>query len=181
MNSILDLATPELVAAFVKHRHRKEGLETFNFASTHDERQAYAAKLQIEAESKGELAAAATIALRQDFRNETTREYFGQIKAQGNGAAVTAITICDTEYFLNQDKDRILDGTFKVLGKVTHVSFDEISILSRNKFLSRLQQPAIDELTEKLEAATHEGQFNANLRLAIQPPIIKVIPIAIYL
>lgn len=98
-----------------------------------------------------------------------------------NGHKVTAVTICDTEYFLNQDKDRILDGTFKVLGKVTEVSQEPVSILSRNKFLNRLQQPMIDELTKKLDELTQNGQFDASLKLGLIPPVLKVIPVAIYL
>ncbi|MFF2244274.1 hypothetical protein ACFVTM_08865 [Arthrobacter sp. NPDC058130] len=181
INSILDLATPELVAAIVRHQHKKEALKIFNFQEGHDARQAYAMKIEIEANAKADLASAATIAVRQDFRNETTREYFGTIIGSEDGEDVTAVTICDTEYFLNQDKDRILDGTFKVLGKVTQVSYDDLSILSRNKFLNRMQQPMIDELSKHLKAASAAGQFDATLTLALEAPIIKVIPIAIYL
>ncbi|UVJ39049.1 hypothetical protein [Arthrobacter sp. CJ23] len=180
VNSILDLATPELVAAIVKHRHKTDALEAFDFDSSHEARQAFAMKVSIEADSKAELAAAATVAVRQDFRNETTREYFGTIRGIDK-SSVTAVTICDTEYFLNQDKDRILDGTFRVLGKIAEISMEPVSILSRNKFLNRMRQSMLDDLTERLDALTQDGQFDASLKLGLVPPVLKVIPIAIYL
>lgn len=181
INSILDLATPELVSAIVKYQHKTAAIRNFDYQEGHEARQAYAMKMEIEANAKADLAAAATIAVRQDFRNETTREYFGSVVRFELGDEVTAVTICDTEYFLNQDKDRILDGTFKVLGKVTLVSFDDQSILSRNKFLSRMQQPMIDELSKNLSDASSDGKFDATLNLDLKAPIIKIIPIAIYL
>lgn len=88
VNSILDIATPELVAAIVKRNHTKDALKAFDFDTTHEARQAFAMKVQLEAESKAELAAAATVAVRQDFRNETTREYFGTVGDQ-NGLTVS--------------------------------------------------------------------------------------------
>lgn len=177
VNSILDLTTPELVSAITKYLHKKEALETFDFDSDHETRQAYAQRMEIEANAKAELASAATHAVRQDFRNESTREYFGSI----TGTGITAVTICDTEYFVNEDKDRILDGSFRVLGKVGEIVESELSILSRNKVLSRLQQPLVDELVERMEEAGHQGQVDMRLNLNLQPPIVKVIPVAIYL
>lgn len=182
VNSILDLATPSLVSAIVKHQHRKESIAKFDFdSSDHETRQGFAHKLEIEAASKAEIAAATTTAVRQDFRNDTTREYFGKIVGNESGRRVTAVTICDTEHFSGQDKDRILDGTFRVLGKVTEVSNSRYPILSRNKFLNRINKPLLDDLESILETASDGGKFNTSLKLYVSPPIVKIIPIAIYI
>lgn len=177
VNSILDLATPELVSAITKYLHKKEVVRTFSFSKSHEERQAAALKMDIEANAKAELAAAATHAIRQDFRNESTREYFGSV----TDTSITAVAICDTEYFANEDKDRILDGSFRVLGKVSQVVSTDISVLSRNKVLNRLKQPLLDEMLEKLSEAGTEGQIDTSFNLTLTPPIMKVIPVAIYL
>lgn len=182
INSILDLATPELVAAVTKWRAKKDQREKFDFyyEQGHEELQKFIQKSNLEAESRAEIAAAATSAVRQDFRNETTREYFGKVVGGSARSHVTAVTICDTEHFASQDKDRILDGTFTVLGKVSEVSMKGTSILSRNKVLNRIQQPMLDELNENMRDAAQDGKFNTSFKLGLKPPIVKVIPITIY-
>lgn len=181
INSILDLATPELVAAVSKWLAKKDQRDKFDhyYSLGHEEFQKFLQRSNLEAESRAEIAAAATQAVRQDFRNETTREYFGKVIGGTAAKHVTAVTICDTEYFSSQDKDRILDGTFTVLGKVSEISTKRASILSRNKVLNRIQQPALDELNAQMSDASN-GKFNTQFKLDLKPPIVKVIPIAIY-
>lgn len=181
LNSILDLVTPDLVASIVKDQYRQKAIEGFDFsAGGHEARTAFAERLEMETESKLELTMAATRAVRQDFRNETTREYFGQVTMGEKGKKITAVTICDSEYFAGQDKDRVLDGDFKVLGKVTDISYKRESILRRNKILNRVQQAALDQLQQSLADAGLEGMFDTKLKLHLHPPIVRVIPIAIY-
>lgn len=181
VNSILDLATPGMVSAIVKHLHRKKAIAGFDFSvGGHEAREAFAFKMNLEMETKAEIAAATTEAVRQDFRNESTREFFGKIISNEGGRRVTAVTICDIEHFSGQDKDRILDGTFKVLGKVTEVTNSRYPILSRNKVLNRIRKPLLDEFeATMLNDATNE-QFNTTFKLFVDPPVMKVIPIAIY-
>lgn len=183
INSILDLATPELVAAVTKWQAKKDQRAKFDFyyAQGPDELQKFIQKSNLEAEARAEIAAAATSAVRQDFRNETTREYFGKVVGGTARRTVTAVTICDTEYFASQDKDRILDGTFTVLGKISEISMKSTSILSRNKVLNRIQQPMLDELNDSMRDAAQDGKFNTAFKLGLKPPIVKVIPIAIYI
>lgn len=147
----------------------------------HEELQKFLQRSNLEAESRAEIAAAATQAVRQDFRNETTREYFGRVIGGSDTEFVTAVTICDTEYFASQDKDRILDGTFTVLGKVTEILNDKASILSRNKVLNRIQQPALDELNSQMLKSSSAEQFNTQFKLDLEPPIVKIIPVAIFI
>lgn len=183
INSILDLATPELVAALTKWMAKKDQREKFDYYYEQgpEELSRFLQRSNLEAESRAEIAAAATRAVRQDFRNETTREYFGRVVGGSGEDYVTAVTICDTEHFASQDKDRILDGTFTVLGKVTEILSDKASILSRNKVLNRIQQPALDELNSQLLKASSSEQFNTQFKLDLDPPIVKIIPIAIFI
>lgn len=181
LNSILDLATPDLVASITRWLAKKDQRAKFDYyySQGHEEFQKFLQRSNMEAEARAEIAAAATQAVRQDFRNETTREYFGSVIGGTEEKRITAVTICDTEYFSSQDKDRILDGTFTVLGKVTEVLTESASILSRNKVLNRIQQPALDELNSQMGSSS-DGKFNTQFKLDLQPPIIKVIPVAIY-
>lgn len=182
INSILDLATPELVTAVTKWLAKKDQRDKFDhyYDLGPVELKKFLQKSDLEAEARAEIAAAATSAVRQDFRNETTREFFGTVVGGTGGDHVTAVTICDTEHFASQDKDRILDGTFTVLGKVSEVSTTGMSILSRNKVLNRVQQPMLDELNKKLASTASVGQLNTTFKLELQPPIVKIIPVAIY-
>lgn len=183
INSILDLATPDLVAAITRWLAKKDQREKFDhyYAQGNAEFQKFLQRSNLDAEARAEIAAAATRAVRQDFRNETTREYFGKVVGGSAKKHVTAITICDTEYFSSQDKDRILDGIYTVFGKVTEVSNKGVSILSRNKVLNRVRQPALDQLNAQMRSATGADMFNAQIKLNLKPPIVKVIPIAIYI
>lgn len=182
INSVLDLATPDLVTAITKWLAKKDQRQKFDYyyGLGPDELKRFLEKSTLEAEARAELATAATNAVRQDFRNETTREYFGKVVGGTDNSHVTAVTICDTEHFASQDKDRILDGTFTVMGKVSEISTTGMSILSRNKVLNRIQQPMLDDLHEKLAAAAPEGQLNTAFKLELKPPIVKIIPVAIY-
>lgn len=182
INSLLDLAAPELVAAVTKYLHRKKALKDFDFASgDFDDRQNFLAKVEQEAISRAEVAVATVAAIRQDFRNETTSEYFGRVTGADSGRPITAVTICDTEHFAGQDRDRILDGNFRVLGKVSEISYTRQSILSRNKVLSRIKQPALTLLQDGLKEADKSDQFDTSFKLYLQPPIVRVIPIAIFI
>lgn len=182
VNSILDLATPGIVSAIVKHQHRKKAISGFNFSEGgHEAREAFAFKMNLEMESKAEIAAATTEAVRQDFRNETTREFFGKVISAEGGRRVTAVTICDIEHFSGKDKDRILDGNFRVLGKVTEITNSRYPILSRNKVLNRIRKPLLDEFEATMLNNETNEQFNTAFKLFVDPPVVKIIPIAIYI
>ncbi|MFJ7748698.1 hypothetical protein ACIQXM_01930 [Arthrobacter sp. NPDC097144] len=182
INSLLDLAAPELVAAITKKLHREKALKNLDFDSgDFEDRQTYMAKVEQEAISWAEIAVATVAAIRHDFRNETTSEYFGRVIGSDSGRPLTAVTICDTEHFLGQDRDRILDGNFRVLGKVSEISYTRQSILSRNKVLNRIKQPALSMLQDSLKDADKSDQFDTSFKLYLQPPIIRVIPIAIFI
>jgi hypothetical protein len=130
-------------------------------------------------------------AVRSDFRAEKTREFYGRVND------VTAVTICDNEHFVVEDEDRILDGSFTVLGKVTSVGDVDVPMLSRNKVLDRIKPEVVDRLFGLLlETAGNQADdrislgdseemlpsevFDLELPSRIEGKSFKVIPIAVY-
>lgn len=181
-NTLLDLVTPDLAAAFVHYQSKQKVLESWDAyqKSGHDELQNFIQKERFKADGDAEMASAVVSALRQDFKNEISREFFGSVVTGTRSQGATAVVICDTEHFIGRDQDRILDGQFKVLGKVVSVSAKSDSILARNKFLNRIQQPWLDELGEKFDNAGADGKFDASFTLELKGPVVRVIPVAIY-
>ena len=102
--------------------------------------------------------------------------------------------VCDTRSFLVEDADRILDGQFTVLGKVSSPPATDVPILARNKVLDRIQPEAVDLLTDQIRKAakeridssnigeirTMEQYLDMNFPSRIDGTSFKVIPIAIY-
>jgi hypothetical protein len=143
---------------------------------------------------QSELAYAIARAVRVDFRSEKTREFYGTIAPGPDG--VTAITICDNAHFVVEDEDRILDGDFTVLGKVTSTTSTDVPMLERNKILERLKPEGVDTLfrqlrhsvegqARKLDAHGDDGDlpddfFDVAFSSRVWGPSFKVIPIAIY-
>lgn len=181
-NTLLDLVTPDLAAAFVHYQSKQKVLESWDSyqSSGHDQLQNFIQKERYKAEGDAQMASAVVSALRQDFKNEITREFFGSVVTGSRRQGATAVVICDTEHFIGKDQDRILDGQFKVLGKVVSVTAVSDSILARNKFLNRIQQPWLDELGEKFDEAGADGKFDASFTLELKGPVVRVIPVAIY-
>jgi hypothetical protein len=79
------------------------------------------------------------------------------------------------------DTDKLLDGEFRVLGKVVRVMNNGYSLMDRNKILSRLRPGAVEELEGKLAENENLNRY-MDLELALQYTgfAFKVIPIAIF-
>ena len=188
LHSVLDILTPDLIAAITEHQVKSEGLKLFPAYTSIDELKVYSEGLHQRAQVRANIARAIAEAVRVDFRAEKTREFYGQI------GDVTAVTICDHAHFVVEDEDRILDGRFTVLGKVTSPVESEVPILARNKVLDRLKPESVDELfamlrtrvagqTERWEPDEGPDMSDA-LNVALQSRIggasFKVVPIAIF-
>jgi len=199
IHALLDILTPDLVAAITEHQ-----VKALAIAGAEEEvwldfprREAFLSKTTAQAEVKANLARAVAEAIRVDFRSQQTREFYGQIGPDHGG--VTAITICDNAHFVIDDEDRILDGQFTVLGKVTGPVTEDLPVFDRNKLLDRLNPDAVDIIFDEFrDVVSHQVlQFEGrlakttklktasdvmNLALAsrIKGPSFKVIPIAIY-
>lgn len=142
ISALLDIITPDLVEQLVrKSLHTKE-MATFEGGSP-EQAQRFKLNLDGNMDTWGAIGRAATEALRADFRSTKTREFYGRV---GHGEdQLTFITMCDTEHFVVEDEDRILDGTFTVLGKVAGPIAHDEPILARNKVLERLSPEIVDQ------------------------------------
>lgn len=178
LNSIMDIVTPELAYAITEYTKTREQLDQWQ-----NDRPIQA--LIERARYKAQVAKAATEAVRKDFRNELSREYFGTIRGR-NGQAVrgTATVICDLPLFDRADPDKLLDGRYRVFGRVIDVSSKDASILNRNKLLTRLREPALEYLKDLLRTEDKSGSLekyaDLSLNLTVPGPVLKVIPVAIF-
>lgn len=111
-----------------------------------------------------------------------------------------AVTICDAEHFTVADEDRILDGRFTVLGKVTEGPVEDRPILERNKLLDKLSPDTVDVLFSHLnklvgqmggeavegsrggdsENDPMEASIDLQLDSRISGTSFKVVPVAIF-
>lgn len=171
INTILDIATPDLVAAVTAYIHERKGQ-----------------KHQLEATSRASVARTITHAVRTDFRSDSTREFYGYIPR--DVGALTAITICDSAHFVADDQDRILDGEFTVLGKAISDPEQDVAVLERNKVLSRIDAKFLESSLAKLQIdtkavnavnSTYQGQtIDTKLSAIVQGMSFRVLPIAVY-
>lgn len=138
VTDLLDIFSPELIAEMVRFKYRREAIDNWDGYLDFNERKSYVDKCYTKADAYAEMAAAATRAVRQDFRSDGTREFYAEL-APGK----TVVVICENESFLTADKDRILDGRFTVLGKVSDQATDS-PLLARNKLLWRVNPEFLD-------------------------------------
>ena len=199
ISALLDILTPDLIAAITHHHYKDEGIKLFDaYAGDYEALKVFIEKNAAKAENNAVLARAVAEAVRVDFRSEKTREFYGAIGPTSD--SVTAITICDHAHFVVEDEDRILDGHFTVLGKVTSPVVRDVPILERNKLLDRLKPEGVDELFDQLRdsvndkargiehlagtdgdsSSTTDGIVDMALASRIEGSSFKVIPIAIY-
>jgi hypothetical protein len=200
MNALLDILTPDLISAITAHHYRREGVRLLEGLSDLEEMKQAWYKAETKASVNADLARAVASAVRVDFRSESTREYYGAIDIEGEDE-VTAVTICDNAHFVVDDEDRMLDGHFTVLGKVTSPAETDVPVLERNKLLERLQPTAVDQIFEALRKSVEpqaqrlserssaaggaefpSGSDLVDVEFASRVPghSFRVIPIAIY-
>lgn len=188
MAVFLDVLTPELVSSIVRFQVKQKALESFDQWGDFAAQEAYFAKTAYRVEAQTELAETVTRAIRTDFRSDGTREFFGELGEDGDG--VTAITMCDTNYFTVEDTDRILDGRFTVLGKVTAAIEHNRPTLERNKLLSSIPAESVDVLVDTMMQQVGDGidraklsgemAFDPRLSARVEGASFKVVPVAIY-
>lgn len=185
-----DVLTPDLVGAIAGYLTKRSALATFDGYESFEKVQAAALQMRERATANADIAREATKAVKADFRQDKTREYYGHIGAGPD--AITAITICDNDFFVVSDEDRILDGSFTVLGKVTSAPEEDVPVLQRNKLLRNISADGVDALIDQLvgvaknQKAAKIGDVSVenllDLKLASRIPgtSIRVIPLAIY-
>lgn len=192
LTTIMDVVSPELIGEILRNKYTEE--ETAIFMQRYDEglEQGQIAMLGIQerTNARRDLGISITTAIRSDFRRDKTREYYGTIRTVDE---TTAITICDSAHFVVDDEDRILDGVFSVLGKVSSEVETDVPILARNKLLRFIDPEAYDTIVEEIDNllnsresiqigdAEIENFLKLKLRSRIEGKSFKVIPIAIWI
>ncbi|AZH83546.1 hypothetical protein EAO79_12025 [Plantibacter sp. PA-3-X8] len=187
--SIMDVLTPDLVGAIVEFTTRRSGRDGIDFTNVAG-LAAAAQELEMKASARRDLAASVTRALQADFRQEHTREYYGAITGV---PGITAVTICDADRFLVEDEDRVLDGSYRVLGKVTSLPREDMPVFERNKMLSQIAPEAVDtmlgQVKGQLESQTRglpigQEQIDELMQVSLDSRVpgraFQVIPIAIF-
>ena len=192
VNALLDIATPELVGEIARYVVRTgtrakindRVQEAANAGVDMDATQIAAQRAlgEAEASDKASLATAVAHALKVDTRGEASKEFHATITPK-----LSAVVMCDTAHFVTADPDRLLDGTFVVLGKVIQGLTGSTPILSKNKLLHRIQPDAVAELLTTLVSSDDDdegGGMSDYVDLSFPPEItnaITVMPIAIYI
>lgn len=85
------------------------------------------------------------------------------------------------DYFINSDSDEILDGNYRVLGKIIKVvkGDEKINLLRKTSF-NAMQEQIIDQLRISLDSTEESGLSLPKLETVIKSPAILVKPVAIY-
>lgn len=99
-------------------------------------------------------------------------------------SAVKAVLTTQLEFFGQSDASQIIDGEFRVLGKVVRVvtrgSGKSINLLRKTSF-GRLKREVIDKLTDVMAGADEAGLVVPELVTEIEGPALQLIPIGIFL
>ena len=188
-NVLLDILTPDLTAAITRYVRRSEGLKETDKRIEQareaevdisvDNISAMRAIYEAKANNQAELAREIAAAVRQDFRGDTTKEFYALIGDEGD--EVTAVTVCEAEYFVSKDSDRLLDGRFTVLAKVISDVREEVPILERNKLLNRLNVEAVDNILRPIAENKDAAEYmDLEFQSTIAGASVTVLPIAIY-
>ena len=183
----LDVISPELVGAIARFAVKRSYLNRFPTEGGHEAVVMHAEKMKLDAEMKEDLARAITTAVKADTRQDTTREYYGRVATD---PALTLITLCDLAHFIIDDPDRLLDGTFTVLGKIIAPVEMDVPTFSRNKILRNLAPGALDggiqKLAELMEEVPQMGEkplseyIDLKMASRVKGASMRVMPLAIY-
>ena len=86
------------------------------------------------------------------------------------------------DYFFNGNMSEIVDGKFKVIGKVTKISMEQEKIdLLRNTSFTLFRENILKEMLSAFNA-DNNGEINAgDVQTSISSPALLIIPIAIYI
>ena len=98
-------------------------------------------------------------------------------------STVKAVLSAELDYFNDRNASEIIDGEFRVLGKVVRVikssSSETINLLRKTSF-SKVQRKVFDNLANTFVGAEEVGVKFPELVTEIKGPALQVIPIAIF-
>lgn len=96
---------------------------------------------------------------------------------------VKAVLPTYLNYFNNSNMNEIIEGKYKILGKVSKIvrdEKDEINLL-RNTSFSLMQKSMLDTVFSSLSSLEKDGLNTPEISTNIQGPALMIIPIAIFL
>jgi len=88
----------------------------------------------------------------------------------------------EKQYLNDPSMSDLVDGTFRVIGKVTRVISDDEGAISLNRksAMSRLPGPMMVQLMEVFEGPDLKGFSLPQMEWEIPGPVMQVLPIAIF-
>lgn len=97
-------------------------------------------------------------------------------------SSVRAVITLEQQYLNDPTMSDLVDGTFRVVGKVTRVvrAGGEPISLNRKSALSKLPQSVLDGLKQALSGPDFDEFSFKPLEFEIEGPAIQVLPIAIF-
>ena len=96
-------------------------------------------------------------------------------------ASIKAVLSAKLDFFSAGGTDELIDGEFRVLGKIVRGASSEESInLLRKTTFSRFERNMINQMTAGFQGSDFSGLSFPELTTEIQGPSIQVIPIAIF-
>lgn len=195
VSTLLDVFTPETAGRLAQVINRRLYLNKFTGDAQlppFDKRQQLAENQKNEEQWVSDLTEVIIQGIQADLRSATTREYYGLVS--GTRSPLTAVIACESSAFITSDPDRLLDGEFKVFGKVISKARQDVSIFDRSKVLARIKAGALGSISEQLEEISDieaKGVFGEDTTIGelfdfTLPSIIEgwsfgVLPIAIYI
>ncbi|AKJ39291.1 DUF6414 family protein [Methanosarcina barkeri] len=119
-------------------------------------------------------------ALHKDLTKQNSLEIIGKML---DTQEIQAVLSSKINYFIDQNDSEIIDGEFKVLGKVVRIiktgDEDSINLLRKTSF-SMLDTKIFDDFAKKLNDAEESGLKIQEMVAEIKGPAIQIIPISIF-
>ncbi|WP_449618947.1 DUF6414 family protein [Sphingobacterium wenxiniae] len=119
--------------------------------------------------------------LNNQLKDEGSIDLIGSYKSENENFKV--VLTLDKSYLGDITLSDIADGEFSVIGKVTRVlqkDSDETVNLLRKTSLSKLNSALLDQMFSAFNNMEESGIKNQEIVTEINPPVIQIIPIAIF-
>lgn len=118
-------------------------------------------------------------AFRDSLQSNGMVDMICNIKEEFSFAAVLPVYM---DYFFNKNTNEIVDGEFRILGKVTKIcdANDKISLL-RNTSYTLLTENLLNDIFGAFNTGEDEGININGLHMNVNGPALLIIPIAIYI
>jgi hypothetical protein len=96
---------------------------------------------------------------------------------------IKIVITCDQSFFINNNANRVVDGRYRILGKVVHCINDtseSISLL-RTTSLNRFNKNILDQMFAGFSGAESSGIDLPEIITEISGPCVQIVPICIFI